>query len=166
MRIGVLPRRPLAKAGARVVERRGNLPEHIEVTQSVWHPAAKGLLEWDCRQAGKPGWAWVRIGLSMEKQNAHLLAYRPRVLLVALLAMCVVLWLQYTQLRRLLRPLGRLIDFTRRVAAGDLSQRAPLGAWNEVDDLTRGFQRHGGASWKPRAASCCRWWIKRRKPAA
>ena len=46
---------------------------------------------------------------------------------------------QYLQLRRLLRPLVGLIDFTRLVAQGDLRQRAPLGAWNEVDDLSVAF---------------------------
>jgi len=35
--------------------------------------------------------------------------------------------------------LARLIEFSRRVAAGDLTQRAPLGAWNEVDDLSEAF---------------------------
>jgi len=124
---------------SRVVQGRGDLPKHIEVTQCVVASNAKGLLDWDAdkRQAKRLG--VVRIALSMEKQKAMFLRTSRDVLAVAALAMLAILWLQHTQLRRLLRPLGKLIHFAQQVAAGDLSQRAPLGSWNEVDDLSRAF---------------------------
>jgi signal transduction histidine kinase/DNA-binding response OmpR family regulator len=123
----------------RILERRRDLPEHIEVTECVLSGATKGLLDWegDRRQTTRLG--IVRVGLSMEKQDALFLRTARDVLLVAALAMFVVVWVQHARLRLLLRPLGQLIHFAQRVAAGDLSQRAPRGAWNEADDLTGAF---------------------------
>ena len=124
----------------RILEGGGNLPARIEVTQCVSAPAAQGLLDWEGdRRSSRRRLGTVRLGLSMEKQKALFLRNARDMLTVAAFAMLLVLWIQHTQLRRLLRPLGRLIQFTEHVAAGDLSQRAPLGAWNEVDDLTRAF---------------------------
>jgi len=124
----------------RILEGGGNLPAHIEVTQCVSAPEAKGLLDWEGdRRSSRRGLGTVRLGLSMEKQKALFVRNARDMLTVAAFTMLLVLWIQHTQLRRLLRPLGRLIQYTEHVAAGDLSQRAPLGAWNEVDDLTRAF---------------------------
>jgi signal transduction histidine kinase/DNA-binding response OmpR family regulator len=124
---------------SRVMQRQGDMPRHVEVTQCVLSSTAKGLLDWETDKRQTRPLGWVRIAFSMEKQNAIFLKTARDVLLVAALAMCAILWLQHMQLRRLLRPLGQLIHFAQRVAAGDLSQRAPLGAWHEMDDLNRAF---------------------------
>jgi len=128
-----------AASCTRIVERAGNLPAHIEVTQCVLSAAAKGLLDWEGDRPLSKSLGVVRIGLSMEKQNALFFRTVRLALMLVALATGLVLWVQYVRLRRLLRPLAQLIHFAQRVAAGDLSQRAPLGAWNEVDDLTRAF---------------------------
>lgn len=133
---------PLAPAESRtrIVESERDLPQHLEVTQPVAPSAGQGLLDWEAdRQHPSQPLGVVRIGLSMQKQNALYMQTVRLALVLVVLATVAVSWVQHSRLRRLLRPLGRLIEFTQRVAAGDLSQRAPLGAWNEVDDLTRSF---------------------------
>jgi signal transduction histidine kinase/CheY-like chemotaxis protein len=115
------------------------MPEHIEVTRVVRQSSAKGLLDWEGSRGGSKSLGAVRIGLSMEKQKLLFVRSAREVVLSSFAALCLVLMVQYLQLRRLLRPLARLIEFTRLVAQGDLRQRAPLGAWNEVDDLSVAF---------------------------
>jgi signal transduction histidine kinase/DNA-binding response OmpR family regulator len=81
----------------------------------------------------------VRIGFSIEKQRVLFLRTARDLVIVAACTFCMIALLQYFHMRRLLSPLVRLIQFTQRIARGDLTQRAPLGAWNEVDDLTSAF---------------------------
>jgi signal transduction histidine kinase/DNA-binding response OmpR family regulator len=123
----------------RMVEKRDGLPPHIEVTRCVTQSGAKGLLDWegDHRQSRHLG--SIRIGLSMEKQRALFAGMSPDVLLAAAWALCAILVVQYFQLWHLLLPLTQLIQFTQRVAQGDLTQRAPLGAWNEINHLSAAF---------------------------
>ena len=128
-----------APAFSQVGEQGDGLPPHIEATLSIGQTGAKGLMDWDNELNSSKRLGSVRIGLSMEKQRALLAATVRDALPVAAWALCAILVVQYVLLRRLLRPLARLIEFTRRVALGDLTQRAPLGAWNEVDDLSNAF---------------------------
>ena len=141
-RLAAVPAGPQVSSGAgctRIVERERDMPRHIEVTQCVLSSTAQGLLDWEGdRRQSKP-LGVVKIGFSIEKQRALYLQTVRLALLLVILATGVVAWVQHSWLRRLLRPLGRLIEFTQQVAAGDLSQQAPLGAWNEMDDLTRAF---------------------------
>jgi signal transduction histidine kinase/CheY-like chemotaxis protein len=124
---------------ARIVEKLDGLAPHIEVTRCVTQSAAKGLLDWegDHRQGKQLG--SIRIGLSMEKQQALFAGTARDVLLAAAWALCAILVVQYFQLWHLLLPLSQLIKFTQRVAQGDLTQRAPLGAWNEINHLSAAF---------------------------
>ena len=125
--------------GVRVVTGPGFWPSHIEVTHTVRQTTGKPLADWEggSPQANRLG--TVRIGFSMQKQRAIFIRTGQIILIASILVMGVVLVLQYTQLRRLLRPLAKLVDYTKKVAQGDLTQRAPLGAWNEVDDLSAAF---------------------------
>jgi signal transduction histidine kinase/CheY-like chemotaxis protein len=115
------------------------VPEHLEVMRAVRESSAKGLLDWESAQGGAKLLGTVRIGFSMEKQKLLFVQSAREVILSAFFGLCLVLTVQYLQLRRLLRPLARLIEFTGLVAQGDVRQRAPLGAWNEVDDLSVAF---------------------------
>lgn len=128
-----------AADGTRVVKSLADLPPHIEARLSVVQSAEKPLLDWETAGPQRQRLGTVRIGLSMEKQNALYVRTAWGVLVVAAIAMLVVLGVQYVQLRSLLRPLARLIEFTRRVAAGDLRQRSPLGACEEIDQLSSAF---------------------------
>ncbi len=129
----------LASAGRRVPAPGEELEEHIEAQKKVRQSASGGLLDWEGAHAPAKRLGVVRIGLSMEKQRALFLRTARDVVLAASFALCVVLVVQYLQLRRLLRPLARLIEFTRVVARGDLRQRAAPAAWSEVDDLSSAF---------------------------
>jgi signal transduction histidine kinase/DNA-binding response OmpR family regulator len=119
--------------------REESLPPRFEAQQAVRQSSGKGLVDWQGdRGEGKP-LGWVKIGFSREKEQLLFARSARDIILTPLLCLAVVLAVQYLQLRRLLRPLVRLIGFTRRVAQGDLQQRAPLEAWSEVADLSAAF---------------------------
>jgi signal transduction histidine kinase/DNA-binding response OmpR family regulator len=122
-----------------IAEKRDGLPSYIEVIRCVTQTGANGLLDWegDRRQGKQLG--VIRMGLSMEKESALFAGATRDVVLTAAWALCAILVVQYVQLWHLLLPLTRLIEFTKRVAKGDLTQRAPLGAWNEINHLSAAF---------------------------
>ena len=137
----------LAQAG-RLVPASSNLPSNsrmeilpatIEVAREVRQGSANGLTDWESERAHSKRLGLVRIGFSTEKERVLFLDLARDIILTPFLCLCLVLFVQYLKLRRLLSPLVRLIGFTRVVAQGDLKQRAPLGAWNEVDDLSVAF---------------------------
>ena len=115
----------------------------VEVTQCVTSLAAKSLSDLDPAPARPRTLGLVELVVSAERQKAVFLRTARVIVLVATIMVALVLILQYLRLRRLLRPLAELIEFTQRVARGDLSQRAPRGTlwanWSEVDDLTAAF---------------------------
>ncbi len=122
-----------------IEEKRDGLPEHIEVTRCVTEAGATGLLDWEGAHRQVKQLGAIRMGLSMEKERALFAGATRGVLLAAAWALCAILVVQYVQLWHLLLPLTQLIQFTQRVAKGDLTQRAPLGAWNEVNHLSAAF---------------------------
>ena len=130
---------PLNETCTRLVEKRGGMPPHIEVTRCVTQAGAKGLLDWEGDHRPTKQLGSIRMALSMEKQQSLFAGMARGVLLVAAWALCAILVVQYVQLWHLLLPLTHLIQFTQRVAKGDLTQRAPLGAWNEVNQLSAAF---------------------------
>ena len=111
----------------------------IDVVRPVLSRGGDGLVDWETARPRRLG--AVRLGFSLEKQR--LLFNRAAVngAGVAAFAVLLVLVLQYFQLRRLLRPLRALIEFTRRVGKGDLSQKAPVVSIDEVGDLTVAFNQ-------------------------
>jgi signal transduction histidine kinase/DNA-binding response OmpR family regulator len=137
----------LAKAGRQVPESSngqnsaavGILPAKIEATRAVRQSSANGLADWEGDRARSRLLGTVRIGFSTEKERVLFTELARDVILFPSIILLLVRIVQYVQLRRLLRPLVGLINFTRLVAQGDLKQRAPLGAWNEVDDLSEAF---------------------------
>jgi signal transduction histidine kinase/CheY-like chemotaxis protein len=124
---------------ARMVEKRDDLAPQIEVTRCVTQSGATGLLDWEGDHRPGKLLGSIRMGLSMEKQQALFAGTARDVLLAAAWALCAILVVQYFQLWHLLLPLSQLIQFTQRVAKGDLTQRAPLGAWNEINHLSAAF---------------------------
>ena len=137
----------LAKAGRLAPESSNSrnragveiLPSKIEATRVVRQASANGLADWEGDRAPSKRLGVVRIGFSTEKERVLFAQLARDIILTPFVCVCLVLFVQYLKLRRLLSPLVRLIDFTRLVAHGDLKQRAPLGAWNEVDDLSIAF---------------------------
>ena len=122
-----------------VLDHMAGLGPRVEVTQPVLESATKGLSDWDVAALTPRKLGSIRIVLSAEKQRT-LFVHTARIsLLLAVWILSLVLLLHYFHLRRLLRPLAGLIEFAQRVARGDLMQRAPRGAWREIDDLTAAF---------------------------
>ena len=117
---------------------RGQSPQ-LEVTRCVSQAGGIGLLDWEGAHRQGKLLGTVRMGLSMEKQQAIFAGTARGVLLAAAWALCAILVIQYVQLWHLLLPLNKLIQFTQRVAQGDMTQRAPLGAWNEINHLSAAF---------------------------
>jgi len=76
------------------------------------------------------------------EQNSHTLRLRMIYLGLAavLLGLCITVWVVIT-----LRPLRRLRDGARRIAAGDYASRIPEGGPSEVSDLAREFNSMGRA---------------------
>ena len=115
------------------------LPAHLEVTQEVEQAGVKALTDWESGDRRSKRLGWVRVGLSMEQQNALFTGIARGSALLAAMALFLILCIQHAHFRRLLEPLARLARFAGQVAKGDFSQRARLGSWNEVDDLARAF---------------------------
>jgi signal transduction histidine kinase/CheY-like chemotaxis protein len=137
----------LAKAGQQVPESSngqnsagvGILPAKIEAVRVVRQSSKNGLADWESDRARSKSLGVVRIGFSTKRERALFAQLAREIIIFPMIILLLVRMVQYVQLRRLLRPLVGLIDFTHRVAQGDLKQRAPLGAWNEVDDLSEAF---------------------------
>ena len=116
---------------------------HVEVRAAVAAPSGLDRIAWeDGAQAEQPSvLGYVRLGLSTEQE------YAARLRLLWLTGVLAIGWLLMTalidvvQLGRLLRPLEELSQFTRKVAAGDLSGRAAVARADEVGRLTVAFNR-------------------------
>jgi signal transduction histidine kinase/CheY-like chemotaxis protein len=102
------------------------------------HPDAE-VVDWEAPGAAGPALGVVRLGFSMAKQRALFFRTVNDGLTVAIVALMLILAVHYIQLRRLLHPLNDLVGFTRRVAAGDLRQRAPVANRDEISDLAVAF---------------------------
>ena len=113
----------------------------VEVTQCVTSLAAKSLSDLDPAPPPRT-LGLVELVVSAERQKAVFLRTARVIVLVATIMVALVLILQYLRLRRLLRPLAELIEFTQRVARGDLTQRAPRGTL--LGELERGGRSDGG----------------------
>jgi signal transduction histidine kinase len=75
----------------------------------------------------------------MAKQRVLFVRTVANGLTVTMIALALIFLVHYFQLSRLLKPLNDLVGFTRKVAAGDLTQRAPVGNIDEISDLSVSF---------------------------
>lgn len=111
------------------------------VERPVLAPRESAVMEWQPPKPSTARLGSVRIGFSMEKQRAlfrHTIRYGASVVAASLV---LILACQYFQLRRLLRPLHGLMEFTRRVGAGDLQRKAPVTRLDEVGQLAVAFNQ-------------------------
>jgi PAS domain S-box-containing protein len=97
------------------------------------------VLDWEVPKGAGASLGVVRVGFSMAKQRTLFLHTVMNALVVAVVALMLILVVHYLQLRRILKPLNDLVGFTRKVAAGDLKQRAPVAAQEEIFDLGVAF---------------------------
>jgi len=139
--LGAIPLRPTAKGSSPVIifGGAGAQPGFLDVVSDVSPPAGAHLLDWESPKTAEPRLGVVRLGFSMAKQRW--LFFRTNVIgfSVAAFALMLILAVDYLQLRKLLRPLHDLVIFTRKVAEGDLTQRAPVVSIAEISDLMAAF---------------------------
>jgi len=133
---------PASRAGSGAAATIADGPEpyvkFIDMTKPVAAHSEPEVIDWEAPPpAPSPG--VVRVGFSMGKQRVVFMRSVANGLTVAIVALILIIAVHYIQLRRILRPLHDLITFTRRVAAGDLKQRAPVVTIDEVSDLTVAF---------------------------
>jgi signal transduction histidine kinase/CheY-like chemotaxis protein len=77
----------------------------------------------------------VRVGLSTERHWAFYRRSLWGIAVLGLLSLGLLLSVQYRQMQKVLAPLDQLIEFTRRVARGELSHRAPVVRPDEIGEL-------------------------------
>ena len=110
----------------------------IDVGKPLAAHSGPEVLDWEA-PAAVSSRGVVQLGFSMAKQRRLFAQTVANGLTVAAVALILILGVHYFQLRRILRPLHDLVTFSRRVAAGDLKQRAPVVTIDEVFDLTMAF---------------------------
>ena len=110
----------------------------IDIGKPLAAHSGPDVLDWEAPAAASNR-GMVRVGYSMAKQRMLFVRTVANGLTVAIVALILILSVHYFQLRRILRPLHDLVTFSRRVAAGDLKQRAPAVTIDEVFELTVAF---------------------------
>jgi len=110
----------------------------IDIGKPLAAHSGPEVLDWEAPAAASNRGV-VRVGLSMAKQRTVFVRSVANGLTVAIVTLILILSVHYFQLRRILRPLHVLVTFSRRVAAGDLKQRAPVVTIDEVFELTVAF---------------------------
>ena len=133
-------RRPAAGSSATAVIFEGPpaYRKFIDVAKPVLTHDAR-VLDWEIPKAVGASLGVVRVGFSMAKQRILLVHTVNNGLTVAAVTLMLILAVHYIQLRRILKPLKDLVGFTRKVAAGDLKQRAPVASLEEIFDLGVAF---------------------------
>jgi methyl-accepting chemotaxis protein len=130
---------PAFASSAKVQRGPAEYREFIEIARPITSPGGAQVLDWEPPMPAGERLGAVRVGFSMAKQQILFARTVANGLTVAIMAFMLMLAVHYAQLRRILRPLKDLVGFTRKVAAGDLTQRAPVVTIDEVSDLTVAF---------------------------
>jgi signal transduction histidine kinase len=131
------------QGGAPIIARRQTGPAGgpmIEARRPVMHPATESA--WGSDGAGSEGprqLGAVRLGFSTARERSARLHFAEITAAIAIGSLLIAALGQAFQLRKLLRPLQSLTEFTHRVAAGDLSSRAQVVRPDEVGRLTVAF---------------------------
>jgi signal transduction histidine kinase/DNA-binding response OmpR family regulator len=137
-----IPTRPRTRGSSVPValfEGPGPYTKFIDVIKNVSTRGGEQVLDWESPKSGDSDLGVVRVGLSMAKQRALFNRTVANGLTVAIVVLMLILAVHYLQLRKLLQPLNDLVTFTRKVAEGDLKQRAPEVSIDEVSDLSVAF---------------------------
>jgi signal transduction histidine kinase/CheY-like chemotaxis protein len=137
--LSAIPSLRPAPGSAAVFEGPQSQAAFIDLEKPVsTHPAAH-VLDWEAPKSTPSQLGSVRVGFSMAKQRLLFVRTVFNGLTVAIVALMLIWVVHYLQLRRLLKPLSGLVTFTRKVAEGDLKQRAPVAGIDEFSDLSVAF---------------------------
>jgi signal transduction histidine kinase/CheY-like chemotaxis protein len=131
-----IPPRPHGKTDG-VMDFQGRLSRQavVDAAAEIQSRAPRSPDDWGSPATGGEALGTVRVGLSAE---LHLARYRTSMSIAAafsVLALFLILGAQHRQMRKILSPLTDLIAFTRQLAKGDLSCRAPVERRDEVGEL-------------------------------
>jgi signal transduction histidine kinase/CheY-like chemotaxis protein len=90
-----------------------------------------------------PKWTIV-LNRSTSDVFAPIADFRRTFVLVGLVSLLIVLFLSLRQIRKILQPLDRLQDATRRLALGRLDTRVEVASRDEFEELARSFNQMAG----------------------
>jgi diguanylate cyclase (GGDEF)-like protein/PAS domain S-box-containing protein len=113
----------------------------VEAAEEI-RPVRSGLLDWDepgSKQPESLGRVQLRISSQREEALFRSTIEQSMALGGALLALIVLI--QFLRMRNLLRPLGDLIAFTRRVGTGALLERTRVDQVDEIADVAVAFNQ-------------------------
>ena len=127
------------KVFARKAPPGSQAPGVFELERKVALRSGGDLEDWRGSEPIATSLGAVRIGFSTEKQQAALARSVWVAVITALITLALLSLAQYARLKNLLRPLLNLTSFTRLVALGDLTRKAPVVRRDEVGDLTAAF---------------------------
>ena len=118
----------------------GRKPRHVETVREITADKTNSVVDWQSNKA-RAKLGVVRIGFSLERQDALFTQTIGWGLGAAIASGAVLLVVQYFRLRRLLEPLKSLTAFTAEVGAGNLGRQAPVARLDEVGQLAVAFNR-------------------------
>jgi HAMP domain-containing protein len=87
-----------------------------------------------------PSWIVV-LNRATSDVFAPIADFRRTFILVGLMSLWIVLFLSYRQIRKILEPVDRLQDATRRLALGRLDTRVEVASRDEFEELARSFNQ-------------------------
>jgi signal transduction histidine kinase len=113
--------------------------DYSEAFAAISNSGGRNVVDWEPAPPEGVKLGSVRVGISNEAERRLMRREMARSLLLALVSLAVILAVQHRQLRKALSPLRDLIDAARRIASGDLRNRAPIAGRDEVADLSTAF---------------------------
>jgi len=84
-------------------------------------------------------WGTIRIGLSLERMSEEILKTRLNLLFLGLLAILLGILGSVFFVRRITRPISRLVETTISAAGGDLEQIIDIRTHDEIEELGKNF---------------------------
>jgi PAS domain S-box-containing protein len=125
------------------VDRKGAKPagddSQVSVRRDILAPESGSVLEWDNKGARSRTLGWVEVRLSRDSETVLFVRTIGRAILAGLLALIVILCVQSAHVKRLLKPLELLSEFTKAVGRGNLAESAPVVRRDEIGELALAF---------------------------
>ncbi len=110
----------------------------IEVEAQILSSENRAVIDWQVHP-GRQKLGSVRVALSTARQQGFFRRAALYTVSGAFAVLLASLWFHRRWMHRILAPLAGLIEFSRRISQGDLSQRAPVVRKDEVGQMTRAF---------------------------
>ena len=116
--------------------------------QFTWHDGARDYLAsyWSLFLKSEflaPKWTVV-LNRATSDVFAPIADFHRTFVLVGVMSLLIVLFLSFRQIRKILQPLDRLQDATRRLALGRLDTRVEVASRDEFEELARSFNQMAG----------------------